>query len=353
MSERDAERDPERDPFVAAALTAIDVPPHRPGFWVDLDHAIDERHPDAALASDDTATIAGPVLAPPVLGAPPVLTVPSAVADSPIELADESAPAAPPRTSRTRFAVRLLGAAAAIAIVIGAGAVLVREDSGSGPDLSAPGPEEPATPDPGVPEDGAADAVLRWVDALGAGDIPAAAALMGAQSSAYAEALDGSVEAHLQTGYTEGYGAWASSSDRTVTVHEIDPGAAIVVLRGTRQVEGMVEDGVAAIPARRAESAGVWFVEPNAFDPDVEDQGLDYVGELPAPGAPVEVAAASPGTMYFWVGASDATAVPTTSGEGGDTATWSVPDTAEAGDLLVIAFVSESGTTFTALARVL
>jgi hypothetical protein len=114
-----------------------------------------------------------------------------------------------------------------------------------------------------------------------------------------------------------------------------------------------VEDGVAAIPARRAESAGVWFVEPNAFDPDVEDQGLDYVGELPAPGAPVEVAAASPGTMYFWVGASDATAVPTTSGEGGDTATWSVPDTADAGDLLVIAFVSETGTTFTALARVL
>jgi hypothetical protein len=346
----------ERDPVVAAALTAFDVPPHRPGFWVALDRAIDDL-------SDDTGTDAGPeaeaeaapgsevtVFAAPVL-APPVPATP-AERDAPIDLADGTGPAGAPRTSRMRVVVRLLGAAAVIAVVLGAGAMLAREDSAGGPDLSAPGPDDDAD-DADVVEGGAADAVLQWIDALGAGDLAAAAALIGVQTEAYAIALDGSVEAHLQTGYTEGYGAWASSTDRTVTVHEIDPGAAVVVLRGTRQVEGTVEEGVAAIPVRHAESAGVWFVEPNAFDPDVESQRLEYVGGQPTPGAALEVGIGAPGTMYFWLGDDEPTAVPTATGDLGHTATWTVPDSAEPGDLLVIAFVSETGTTFTALARAL
>src|SRR5690606_34095768 len=139
---------------------------------------------------------------------------------------------------------------------------------------------------------------LAFVDALGAGDLDAAASFLGMWSEQTAVATHGSVEAFLRDGVTEGHGSWAASPDRQVDVIPIRPGDAVVVLQGTVRPEGNEEHRVAAFPARHAESADAWFVEPWATgqdDPAI--RLLDGVSPQPDPdgvraigsGRPLEV----------------------------------------------------------------
>ena len=112
--------------------------------------------------------------------------------------------------------------------------------------------------------DAAKQVVVRFVDALGKGDIAAAAGLVGPASEAQA-ADAGGLQSMLQQS-TEGHGAWRSAEGRTVTPIAIERGIVAVVLEGTLRVEGSIEHRIAVFPARKAESASAWFVEPWAYE---------------------------------------------------------------------------------------
>ena len=109
---------------------------------------------------------------------------------------------------------------------------------------------------------------------LGRGEFDAAAAVLGPLSEHYAETTYGSVEEFLRVAQ-EGYGTWEASTDRATTMVEIRPGEVVVVVRGTVQVEGNVEHRTDAFPARYAESAGAWFVEPWAIEPESTDTVIE------------------------------------------------------------------------------
>src|SRR5690606_33729673 len=112
-----------------------------------------------------------------------------------------------------------------------------------------------------------------FVDALGAGDLDTAADLLGPRSEEYVVATAGSVARFFSSGVTEGYGAWATSTDRTARVVDVNPDPEVedlvVVLRGNRMPDGTPEARVDAFPVVYAESAKTWFVDLWAFDPDV------------------------------------------------------------------------------------
>ena len=112
--------------------------------------------------------------------------------------------------------------------------------------------------------DAAKQVVLQFVEALGKGDIAAAASVVGPVSEEQADDAGG-LQSMLQQS-TEGHGAWRSAVGRTVTTIGVEPGIVAVVLEGTLRVEGSTEHRVAVFPARRAESAQAWFVEPWAYD---------------------------------------------------------------------------------------
>ena len=133
------------------------------------------------------------------------------------------------------------------------------------PGVSAPSTTDPTTTAPGKPVSDAdraqaAAAVVTFVDALGAGDVERAAAILGPVSIANA-ASAGGVAALLRQS-TEGHGAWIGASDRTVTAAGAAPDVAVVVLQGTLQVEGMTERRVAAFPVARSAPDQPWLVEP-------------------------------------------------------------------------------------------
>jgi hypothetical protein len=379
----------ERDPLVADALGAIEVPDHAPGFWERLDaatapEALDVTAPEAL---DVTAPEALDVTAPAALDvtapeAPDAATAPEAVdaatapgapdvpstvfLDEPAEVAPTAVPditlepEAPSGSWRRRWArgaARVLVAAATVLVFVVAGVVLARDVGDVGPDLSD---QTTATTEPGSTTTTAAapglvaeeQVVVDFVDALGRGDIDRAAALLGPRSEQYLVAQSGSVDAFLGEA-AEGYGAWSTSTDRHVTLVD---GIDVVLLEGTVSVEGASEYRRLAMPIAHAESADAWFVDPWAFDPQVDDQRFDFrsppagpFGLVLAPGDDLEVSFPAKGTIWISLGgevASDFSA----SGAVGSFATWTVPADAADGSTVVVAFQADSGATFIAQA---
>jgi hypothetical protein len=146
---------------------------------------------------------------------------------------------------------------------------------------------------------------MTFLDALGRGDIAAAATTVGPISVQRTEAAGGL--ASMLRASTEGHGTWPSATDRTVTPIGLAPGLAVVVLQGTLRVEGTTERRVAAFPVRRAESANAWLVEPWAYDlsgsPPLEilTPAVDIEERATVPaGQPLElrVSAGASGTIY-------------------------------------------------------
>ena len=138
------------------------------------------------------------------------------------------------------------------------------------PTTTAPATTSPPTtssPNQTVPAadlDAAKQVVLQFVEALGKGDITAAANVVGPVSEEQTNDAGG-LRSMLQQS-TEGHGAWRSAEGRTVTAIGVEPGIVAVVLEGTLHVEGTTEHRVAVFPARKAESANAWFVEPWAYE---------------------------------------------------------------------------------------
>jgi hypothetical protein len=355
MSATTPHGDPERDVLVARALAGVRAPEHGPGFWDRLEDEMRRREPEAPAVP---ALAAVSVFAP---EPPPEPEVQDIVLD--VTPAHERA------TRRWgRRAGRALLAVAAVAVVAVAG-VLVAQRDDAGPDLSdetlptasvpdgsaTTAPTAPATSTPQDEIGPAEQVVLDFVDALGRGDIDAAAALIGPRSEAYLTAQSGSVDAFLQEA-TEGFGAWSASTDRTVT--SVDAGGTtVVVLEGTVEQEGATDHRIDAFPVVHAESADAWFVDAWAFDPAIEDQRLEIVSPpsrpdgsvVLAPGDVVQVAVAVPGSVYFSLDGAPAIDV-ATSGPAQPVATWQLPDDARDGARVIVAYRSESGSIFTALA---
>jgi hypothetical protein len=360
MSTSTPHGDGERDAVVARALGAVATPDHAPGFWERLEDEMRRREPEADL-----------VVVPPVAGVS--VFTDDKVTEAPVhDVVLEVAPASERGARRWgRRGARALLAAAAVAVVAVAG-VLVAQRDDTGPDLSdetlptasVPGTDESTQPPTsGAPtstpqdETGPAEqVVLDFVDALGRGDIDAAAALIGPRSEAYLTAQSGSVDAFLQVA-TEGFGAWSASTDRTVTLVPDMGGASVVVLEGTVQQEGTTNHRIDAFPVVHAESADAWFVDMWAFDPAVEDQRLEVVAPpaaddgtvVLAPGDVLQIAVATPGTVYFSLDGAAPEGVPT-SGPSQPVASWQVPDDAHDGARVVVAYQSDSGSTYTAQA---
>lgn len=275
----------ERDPAVARVLRRVPVPDHGADFWDDLDRRL---QPDDGAFPWPTETD--------VEGVPVVSLQP-----------------APP--TRTPWRRRLV-AAAAVVVVFGAGAIAASRRDGRevtpattwGTDTTTTAPTRPPSSPPG-----SAEAVLLFLDALGAGDLVGAASHLGPRSEAYLQATAGSVESFLRVA-EEGFGAWAASTDRTTTIIE-GPGGVVVVVSGTLTVEGTVEHRSDAFPARYSPSAGVWFVEPWAWDPaagqlqvsvaDAADRveatiGAEGTAWLSVDGAPPRMAEVGPDHRATW-----------------------------------------------------
>jgi hypothetical protein len=318
---------PVRDPLVERALRRLPVPEHAPGFWDELEARLGTNPVPSPIAGDSSVAAPDPYL----------------------EKAWDHRPA------RT-----LMGAVAALAAAVVLVAAVVVAGRASHPEgrtqrPAAPGSTAPTTAttalDPAA--QGAVDAVRTFLDALGHGDRKTAAGLLGPRSEQYAIATAGSADAMLQVA-EEGFGAWAASPDRTYRAIAIRPGDVVVVVQGTRTSEGQVEHRADAIPARKAESAGVWFVEPWAFDPAtggrMELQTPDPAGNPPrlGVGQSVEVSVAAPGDAWFALD-GPAERVTAVSSPAGRVARWRPVGVAPGRHLLVVAFVND--TTFTALAR--
>jgi hypothetical protein len=371
MSTPTSNGDAERDELVARALGTITVPDHKPGFWDRIDEALREQEPPGpelvvvppVSVFDDGPDSDEP--APPV--AEPVLHEVTLEELSPAE----ASPREPASRRWGRRTARALLAVAAVVAVAVAGVLVARRDD-TGPDLSSQtvptgsAPDGAGSSDGGAPPEGGnapnlptdlapeQQVVVDFVDALGRGDIDAAAALLGPRSEEYLVSQSGSVESFL-TEAAEGFGAWSASTDREVWTVE---GLSVVVLEGTVSPEGMTEYRRQAFPVVYATSAKAWFVDPWAFDPAIEDQRIEFVEPAPAldgslvitPGVDLQVAVAGPGTVSFSVDGDTPTVIPTTSGTSGDVASWRVPSEVADDATLVVIYQSESAATFTAIA---
>ncbi len=331
----------DRDPMISRALRDIPVPDHGAGFWERLEAQLDPQGARVDTEASDEPAVEHEAL-------------PSVVAW----------PGRPPRPR----SLRILAVAAVLAALVALTTML----TSSNPDervRTADGPETTQTTSgvvptsaPPPPISATADAaVLEWLDAVGAGDLKAAAALTGPRSVAYVDALGANLEGFLYEA-GEGFGGWAESPDRSTT--EVDLNTAdgeeivIVVVSGTWTGEG--EDGFRtdAIPAvRRAD--GSWAVEPWAFDPEVGGR-LEIESPTPAAeqgfnglAADAVLAASAPGAGTFHFSLDDEPATVVTgrksSGRSGVRATFDPPgELRSRTHLFVIAYVD--GATVTAFA---
>jgi hypothetical protein len=346
----------ERDPLVAGALGAIEVPDHAPNFWERLEAATAPEAPDVTAPEAPEAATApeAPDVPSTVFLDEPAEDAPTAMPDVMLE---REAPSESWRRRWARGAARVLVVAAAVAVFLGAGVVLARDVGDVGPDLSDQttattelGNTTTTAAAPGlVPEE---QVVLDFVDALGRGDIDRAAALLGPRSERYLVAQSGSVDAFLGEA-AERYGAWSTSTDRHVTLVD---GIDVVLLEGTVSVEGSSEYRRLAIPVAHAESADAWFVDPWAFDPEVDDQRFDFrsppagpFGLVLAPGDDLEVSFPAKGTIWISLGGEVASDI-SAGGAGGSFTTWTVPTDAVDGSTVVVAFQADSGASFIAQA---
>lgn len=265
------------DAVVARALRSIAVPDHGPGFWDELAERI--------------------------AGAPAVAGVHR------LE---------PARAGRP---LRVLAVAAVLAAVVGLAGLLATRNGGDEPsgvaDPATTTTESPTTDDPETTTSVAdrevespEQAVRRWVDAVGRGDIEAAAARTGPRTRAAVEDRGGDLEQYL-TVAQEGFGAWAAVENPMVTeveIGEVDgETVGVVVLSGPRASEGQVEERHDPFPVVLADD-GRWLVEPAALPGD-GDRRIVVTSPSAAPGAigrnglapgePIEASAPGRGTFWF------------------------------------------------------
>jgi hypothetical protein len=265
------------DAVVAGALRSIAVPDHGPGFWDELADRI--------------------------AGAPPVAGVHR------LE---------PARAGRP---LRVLAAAAVLAAVVGLAGLLATRNGGDEPSgIADPATTTTETSTTDAPEttttvagrevESPDEAVLRWVEALGRGDVDAAAARTGPRTRAAIEGRGGDLEQYL-TVAQEGFGAWEAVANPMVTeveIGEVDGETfGIVVLSGQRASEGQVEERHDALPVVLADD-GRWLVEPAALPGD-GDRRIVVTSPSASPGAigrdglapgdPVEASAPGDGTFWF------------------------------------------------------
>jgi hypothetical protein len=355
----------ERDDLVASALGGIAVPDHGPAFWDELEAGLrDAPAPAAAATTADGRRHAA------ATGDLPVVT------------------AIPPRRPNRR--APLLVAAAVLVLVGAVGFVTLGGDGENGDEVAdqplvtaGPVGADTTTPEVGGNATDSAsslpagdtttiagvatgsastpDGVVRaWLDALGGGDVAAAAALTGPRTVRYVEALgpDVTLEGFL-TESQEGFGAWAGADDLTIELVPIGPldfdggTLQVVVVSGTYPGEGgdagerhdvfpLVDDGEG------------FRVEHLAFDPARDN---DPVFTLPRESetglAPIEptdevnVFVPAQGTVYFQLDGGEVVTDETSEvGERGDPfALFDPPgDLAPGEHVLVLVAVGDDGT---------
>ena len=301
--------DNDRDPYVARMVAAQPVPDHGPDFW----RSLEER-----MAADD----------------------------------GESDVVTPRATARIR---RVALAAAALVLVVGA--VAVRQLGDDKSPVVADDSSATTTIAPSADASRAINTVEDFIDALGSGDITAAALLLGPRSEEYLVATTGSVDAFLREAET-GYGAWASSTDRQLSAVAVrGPASSSSLSRALIPVRGSPKSRADAFPVRHAESADAWFVEPWAFDPDtggrIELVAPDPSAATPvlAAGAAVEVASAVPGQMWFGFDDNHLEEVVPPAADRGSNVTWNPTKRPAGRHTLLVVYETEK--TFTALARII
>lgn len=300
----------ERDEVVARALRDLPVPPHRVTFWADLERRLgaDADAPAAAAGTRlDTSEL--PAVAAlgerrtarrtPLLVAAAVLVLLGAVGfvtlagddgdDDGTELADHPLDDDAGTTERE------------------ASSTTAEADTFS----SAPAETTMASvaTAPGTSPDGT---VIAWLDSLGRGDVAAAAALTGPRTIAYIESLGPEVTLErFLTESEEGFGAWAGSDDRQVSVLPIEPLAfdggtlQVVVVSGTYPGEGG-DAGTRVDVLPVVDDGEGYRVEHLAHDPARDN---DPVFTLPgetetglgsmAPAEEINVFVPAHGTVYF------------------------------------------------------
>lgn len=202
--------------------------------------------------------------------------------------------------------IRLAAALAAVALVGAACGSEPGESASQGsiaPQSAPSGLNQPGPVSTGE-LDTARQVAIDFVDALGAGDIDAAASLVGPVSEERADQAGG-LESMLRQS-TEGHGAWAEADDREATPIGIAAGLVAVTFEGTLQVEGSAEHRIEVFPVRKAESADAWLIEPWAYDlsgdrpfeivsPAIDDEERANVD--PTQPIAVEVQASEAGTV--------------------------------------------------------
>jgi hypothetical protein len=356
-----------RDPFVTRALATLPIPEHAPDFWPRLEAALEAVRFDDV----DESPAHEPPLAVHIARQEVDAALPSRIGLTGIDLAAIVRPGddrvRPPRRL-SRVARPLLAAAAVVLLVAAVRLSVDGDDDAVLQSVTLTGPDGSSTPaaEPGRATSSStaiagdvqqATSVLNtFLEALGAGRTADAAKLVGPRSEAYLISQGGSVQAGLPPA-GEGYGAWAASPDRTLTAVQVAPGSFVLVAEGTVQVDGRPTHRVDAFPMTKAESARAWFVDAWAFDPAIGGR-LELSGDASSGGIralrvgePVEVFAEAPGTMRFVLAGHEPIDVVTVKRGAANLATWT-PTAADIGDaqLLTIAFRSDSGTIYTALA---
>jgi hypothetical protein len=254
------------DTVVRTALQLLPVPPHEDDFWARLEAALAAEPPHVAPSEPVRRVIvADPLVAKAEAEAP--------VAGVELDPALAMVPAAFRRPSN---AVLALVAAAAVVVVAIAGNLLLEERNGttvSGPRAdaaletlvrSAQADDGTVTTLSATREEDSSEAVLAWVDDLGAGDAESAWDAMGSTSQAHfgSQSEFESVMGEL----AEGYGAWAAATPDDVLVMPVASAdgstVAVVTLVGTVEREGTSQVGAEAFPVLIAD--GDVVVEPFA-----------------------------------------------------------------------------------------
>jgi hypothetical protein len=282
------------DPIVRTALQRLPIPAHEEGFWARLNALL-----DAEGASIELGVVAGTTDDRPQEPVAPAPAAATATSPSPEPDLDPALALVPKALRRTSNGVLLAVAAAAAVVVALASTTLLDERDGT---TSASDEEaqtfQASTLVDDAPLDGASpaalsteseaassDAVLEWVDDVGAGDTSGAWEAMGPVSQAHFGSQD-AFEAEMSS-LAEGYGAWSASEPDEVLVTPVlatDEGTtAVVTLVGTVELEGTRERRADAFPVRLVDGEAV-------IEPFASAGALEIVVPEPSPeGMPLSV----------------------------------------------------------------